>query len=108
MSIVWSAFSRAPKRARGRPDMLVGTNIYEGDAQVMRRQRQAVAALRELPGVEGVNIQFQTGPWAALPGIETVPALTRDSLTTAGPGGRRKPLTRELFDQLATVAVARG
>jgi len=55
-----------------------------------------------------VNVQFQKEPWVSVPGIETMPALLSDSVTAAGPGGRRKPLTRELFDVLAQVAAARG
>jgi hypothetical protein len=88
--------------------MIVGTHIYEGDAEAMRRQRSAMAALPQLPGVQAVNVQFQKEPWAALPDIETMPALLRDSVTAAGAGRRRKPLTRELFDVLARVAAARG
>jgi hypothetical protein len=37
-----------------------------------------------------------------------LPALLGDSVTAAGPGGRRKPLTREFFDVLSRVATARG
>jgi hypothetical protein len=88
--------------------MIVGTHLYEGDAAAMRRQQSAVTALSRLPGVQAVNVQFQTGPWASLPGIEMMPALLSDSLTVVGPGGPRKPLTRELFDVLARVAGARG
>lgn len=88
--------------------MLVGMHIYDGDAAAMRRQQVAVAALARLPGLEGVNVQFQTEPWAALPGIETRKVLTQDSLIAAGPGGRRKPLTRELLDVFADIAAARG
>jgi hypothetical protein len=67
-----------------------------------------MTALTRLPGVQAVNVQFQKEPWVGLPGMEMVPALLRDSVTAAGPGGRRKPLTRELFDVLARVAAARG
>jgi hypothetical protein len=88
--------------------MIVGTTVYEGDAAVMRRQQSALAALLRLPGVQAVNVQFQKEPRASLPGIEMLPALLLDSVTVAGPGGRRKPLTRELFDVLARVAAARG
>jgi hypothetical protein len=88
--------------------MFVGMHIYDGDAAAMRRQRAAIDAVRSLPGTEAVNYQFRTAPWATLPGIEMVPALVQDSLTTAGPGGLRKPLTRELFDLLAAEAARRG
>jgi hypothetical protein len=88
--------------------MIVGTHVYDGDAAAMRRQQSAMAALPRLPGVQAVNVQFQKEPWVSVPGIEMMPALLRDSVTAAGPGGRRKPLTRELFDVLARVAAARG
>ncbi len=74
----------------------------------MRRQQAAVDALSSLGGVEGVNVQFVKPPWTSLPGIEMLPALATDSLVVAGTGGRRKPLTRELFDVLARIASARG
>jgi hypothetical protein len=74
--------------------MIVGTHVYEGDAAAMRRQQSAMAALSQLPGVQAVNVQFRTEPWANLPGVEMMPALLCDSVTAAGPGGRRKPLTR--------------
>src|SRR5258708_2203101 len=88
--------------------MIVGTTVYEGDAAAMRRQHSAMEALQRLPGVQAVNGQFEREPWASVRGVETMPALFLDSLTAAGPGGRRKPLTRELFDVLAQVAAARG
>jgi hypothetical protein len=88
--------------------MLVGMHIYDGDAATMRRQRSAVAALGRLPGVEAVNFQFRSKPWSTLEGIEMMPLLEQDSVTTAGPGGRRKPLTRELFDLLERWATSRG
>lgn len=87
--------------------MLIGLHVYP-DATSMRRQQAAVDALSTLGGVEGLNVQFLKPPWTLLPGIEMLPALARDSIAVAGPGGRRKPLTRELFDVLARVAAARG
>ena len=65
--------------------MIVGTHVYEGDAAAMRRQQSAVTALSRLPGVQAVNVQFQTEPWVGVPGIEMMPALLRDSVTAAGP-----------------------
>jgi hypothetical protein len=88
--------------------VIIGTNVYEGDAAAMRRQQSAMSAVPRLPGVEAVNVQFQKEPWVGFPGMEMMPALLHDSVTAAGPGGRRKPLTRELFDVLARVAAARG
>jgi hypothetical protein len=88
--------------------MIVGTHFYEGNAGAMRRQQSAAEALSRLPGVQAVNVQFQTEPWVSLPGIEMMPALLFDSVAAAGPGGPRKPLTREVFDVLARLATARG
>jgi hypothetical protein len=88
--------------------MIVGTSVYEGEPAAMRRQQHAMAALLRLPGVQAVNVQFQKEPWVSVSGIEMLPALLGDSVTAAGPGGRRKPLTREFFDVLARVATARG
>jgi hypothetical protein len=88
--------------------MIVGTQVHEGDAAAVRRQQSAVAALSRLPGVQAVNVQFQKEPWVDVPGIEMMPALLHDSATAAGSPGRRKPLTRELFDVLARVAAVRG
>jgi hypothetical protein len=87
--------------------MLVGLHLYLNAAS-MRRQQAAVDALSSLDGVEGVNVQFVEPPRASLSGIEMLPALATDSLLVAGPGGRRKPLTREVFDALARLASARG
>lgn len=88
--------------------MLIGTHLYTGDAAAMRRQQLAVDALSRLGGIEALNVQFQTEPYAELPGIEAIHVLARDSNEVAGPGERRKPLTRELFDVLARAAAVRG
>ena len=50
--------------------MIIGTHVYEGDGAAMRRQQSALAALSRLRGVQAVNVQFQTKPWASVPGIE--------------------------------------
>jgi hypothetical protein len=88
--------------------MLIGTHLFEGNPEAMRRQQLAVAGLQRLPGVEAVNVQFRTEPWAMFPGIETMPVLDQDSLSAAGPGDKRKAITREVFDILASVAASRG
>ena len=88
--------------------MLIGMNLYTGDAAATGRQQRAVDALPLLGGVEALNVQFQTEPHATLPGIETMTVLVQDSMTVAGPGKGRKPLTRELLDVLARVAATRG
>ena len=74
----------------------------------MERQQRAVAALNRLNGVEAVNVQFRQKPWAMFSGIETMPVLDQDSFATAGPGDRRKAITREVFDVFASVAESRG
>jgi hypothetical protein len=88
--------------------VLIGLQLYDADPPSMRRQRRAVQALRALDGVRSVNLQFRTGPPSTCDGIETVAALDCDSEMATGVRGRRRPLTRELFDVLAGLAAKRG
>ena len=88
--------------------LLVGTHVFDGDEAAMGRQRRALGALRNLPGVDAVNVQFQFNPCTTLSEIELVPALKQDSSSMAGPAGGRKPMTLEFFDVLAAMAAARG
>jgi hypothetical protein len=88
--------------------MLIGTNLYEGDPASMRRQQAAIAALIALPQVEAVNLQFRTGQQTFSDRIETLAVLDQDSLSVCGPGGRRKPMTKEIVDACANAAAARG
>jgi len=87
--------------------VLVGLQLYPGNAAAMRSQQRAVRALAELPAVEAVNVQFQGRPPASSPEIETIAALTTDSIAIAGPGGNPKPITTEMFDVLCSTASAR-
>lgn len=88
--------------------MLIGIQLYDADPASARRQRQAVDALVALDGVQIVNLQFRTGPACTRAGVEVVAALERDSEAATGVRGRRRPLTKELFDVLARLAAERG
>lgn len=88
--------------------MLIGMNLYEGDAASIRRQQAAIAALTGLARVEAVNLQFRTGQQTLSDGMETLPVLDQDSLSVCGSGGRRKPMTKEIVDACANAAAARG
>ena len=88
--------------------MLIGLNAYPGDFDGVRRQEQAGRHLKRLRDVEAVNVQFRAGPASTLADIETQPVLSQDSTVIAGPGRRRKPITRELFEVIGRLASARG
>lgn len=88
--------------------MLIGLQLFDGDAAANRRQRLAVEALVRQPAVQAVNVQFASGDPCVAPELETVPLLKRDSVQATRAAGRRKPITRELFDTLAMLAAARG
>jgi hypothetical protein len=91
--------------------MLIGFQTFDADAVMLRRQRLAGEALLRLDGVTPLNVQFRDGAAAAFPGIETAAVLLGDSLSATGaPAGtiRRKPIAREVFDVLASRAVAGG
>lgn len=88
--------------------MLIGLQVFDGDAAANRRQRLAVDALRRQPGIQAVNLQFADGDPCLAPDLETIPLLTRDSVAVTRAAVRRKPITREIFDTLALLAAARG
>lgn len=88
--------------------MLIGTHVYDGDTGSNRRQRSATEALIRLPEVQAVNVQFRHGETCAVPHLESLFVLEHDSASVTRAAVRRKPLTREMFDTLATVAEARG
>lgn len=88
--------------------MLIGLQLFDGDAASNRRQRLAVDALVRQRDVQTVNLQFRDGAPCVVPEIETLPLLTLDAAQVTGAAIRRKPITRELFDSLATLAAARG
>ncbi len=86
----------------------MGLQLFDGDPGSNRRQRLAVAALARQRDIQAVNLQFRDGAPCTAAAIETVPLLTLDSARATGAAIRRKPITRELFDTLATLAAARG
>lgn len=88
--------------------MLIGLNLYEADAATMRRQTAACEALLALPTVEPLNLQFEDSVWQGDSRITTVPSLVRDSIQVTGAEGRRRPLSSDIFDLLASEALARG
>jgi hypothetical protein len=88
--------------------MLIGLSAHPADADGTARQEQAGRQLMQLHDVQAVNLQFRNGPTTELAGIEMLPVLVQDSTVLAGPGRRSKPITRELFDVLASLASARG
>jgi hypothetical protein len=86
--------------------MLIGLNLFDGDAGSIRRQAAACEALISLDGVDAVNLQFARGERRTHPAIRTVATLARDSTAVTGSIGRRKPLADECFDVLAAEAAA--
>ena len=59
-------------------DVLIGLQMYDADPASARRQRAAAEALRELPGVEAVNLQFRHGLTFESPGIATAAEVLDD------------------------------
>jgi len=91
--------------------VLIGLQLFDGDRASNRRQKLAVEALLGLKGVVPVNLQFRVGTVCEHAGVETAAVLVDDSVRTtmAAPGTvRRKPIAREIFDVLASLAGARG
>ena len=91
--------------------MLIGLQLFDGDPAATRRQKLAADALLGIKGVMPVNLQFHDGAPREHAGIETAAVLTGDSIKTTGaPRGsvQRKPITREVFDVLASLAGASG
>ena len=88
--------------------MLIGLNLFDGDACAMERQAAACDALCALAGIEAVNVQFLHGDSRVDPRFETLAALATDSTLVTGSMGRRKPIAVEMFDVLASAAAARS
>jgi hypothetical protein len=87
--------------------VVLGTQFYAGPRDAMRRQQQALDALGRLRGVIPINVQWVDEVHERT-GVETIATLTQDSRTVTGLPAGRKPIMPELFDALASVAVARG
>ena len=89
--------------------MLIGLNLFNGDAGATKRQSAACDALLELDGVVPLNIQFEDGNDSCSdPRLGSLPALATDSTHVTGSNRRRKPIASEIFDVLASAAQARG
>ena len=89
--------------------MLIGLNLFNGDARAMRRQSAACDALLEIEGVVPLNIQFSDGHDSCSdPRLASLPVLARDSRQVTGSNRRRKPIASEMFDALAAAAHARS
>jgi hypothetical protein len=88
--------------------MLIGLNLFDGDAAAIRRQIAACEALISLDRVDVVNLQFADGEGRTHPAIRTVAKLSGDSTVVTGSSGRRKPMADECFDVLAAEAAARS
>jgi hypothetical protein len=86
--------------------VLIGLQMYDADPATNRRQRAAAEALARLPGVEGLNLQFCRGQAFEFPGVSTAAVLEGDSVQATATPGRRRPLTREVFDALWRAAIA--
>lgn len=89
-------------------DVLIGLHLYDTDPVSLPRQRRAVGALDALRGVQVVNLQFEGATPISFGEIEPLAVLRLDSTHATGIAGRRKPLTREVFDVLAGEAARRG
>lgn len=90
-----------------RTTVLVGLHAY-ADPSSWSRQQRAVEALASLDDVETVNLQFADRAPLPIAGVRTWPVLQGDSTRATGAPGRPKPLAREVFDVLASRALADG
>jgi hypothetical protein len=87
--------------------VLVGTNYYAATGHAGRRQGRAIRALRTVPGVHAVNLQWPDDIFE-VEAITTLPVLRQDSRTVSGRRGPRKPIVNEMLDELARAAAGRG
>jgi hypothetical protein len=87
--------------------VLIGTHFYRAPGDSERRQANAMDALRDLQGVEVVDLQWEPMPqWR--PWIPVVQDLRLDSRTVSGCGGRRKPVTADVTRALVSLAERGG
>src|SRR5262249_17969110 len=87
--------------------VLIGTQFYRAHGESERRQAKAMDALRDLRGVEAVDLQWgPMPPWR--PWIRTVPDLRHDSRTVSGCAGLRKPIASDLLRALGSLAERGG
>jgi hypothetical protein len=89
--------------------VLIGLNLFNGDAGAMKRQSAACDALLALEGVVPLNVQFEDGNDSCSdPRLTSLPWLASDSIQATGSNRGRKPIASEMFDTLAAAAQARG
>jgi hypothetical protein len=88
--------------------VLVGIQLHGGAPSAVERQRRALEALVALDDVRAVHLQFHDAAPLALEGCPSLPVLQLDSNRLTGAAGPRKPIAREVFDALASVAADRG
>lgn len=87
--------------------IVLGMNAFAATGDGGRRQAEAIAAWRALPGVRLANLQWPDDVYA-VDGFETHPVLRADARTVSGREGRRLPVLNEAFDRLAEIATAAG
>lgn len=87
--------------------LLLGVNAFAGTGDAAGRQARALEPWRSLHGVSLANLQWPDDVFA-LDGFETHPVLREDSRTASGRPGPRKPIVREAFDRLASIAAEKG
>ena len=87
--------------------LLLGVNAFAATGDAARRQAEALARWRGLSGVRLANLGWPD-EMLEVDGFATHPVLRTDSRTASGRPGPRKPVVREVFDRLATIAAAEG
>jgi hypothetical protein len=87
--------------------IVLGTHFYRASADEIRRQDRPAESLVGLRHVVPVNLQ-PTDDVAERPGLRTVPVLCQDACLITRHNGRRKPISAEVFDALATIAREEG
>ena len=88
--------------------IVLGVHSHPAQGDGARRQADALAAMRDLPGVRRVNLQWPDEV-AEIEGYETLAILRKDSHTVSGrTDGPRKPIATEIFDALADAARESG
>lgn len=92
-----------------RKRITLGSNSYAAKGEERRRQDAALDSWRGLPGVDLVDLQFESGPaLPELPGFRQIRKMRQDSVQLTGAEGRRKPIVSEMFDLLAHEALRDG
>ncbi|MFL5541918.1 MAG: hypothetical protein ACJ8J0_23220 [Longimicrobiaceae bacterium] len=87
--------------------LLLGVNAFPATGDGARRQAAALERWRGLRGVRLANLGWE-GDVLEVDGFATFPVLREDSRTASGRPGPRKPVVSEVFDRLASLALAQG